>query len=321
MNAGDKRGQRDLDPLLSQTEIEALRDAMKDEQAPQMVRGLDLCADDRLLRRALPEIDEAAAAASDALRLSFTRALRGSVSVATQPAEIVMAEDARQIEERTGGRVLLTCEPGNSDVPLLIDPQLVFLHVQREFGGSLEAEQLNRNELTGLERSMLLRLAPSLAEGLTKGFAHLGLRLRTRSVMARPLATLSWPRQISVIVVTWRVAVGPMTGSVHLLLPPVVVEALRSRLGGERAGVRDQRWRGELIGQLRMVEIEAVAELGRVDSSLSKLMSWQVGDIVRLDRSLTEQVPVVVDGRVKLRGRPGTRGDTVTLTIEEIGES
>jgi flagellar motor switch protein FliM len=294
---------------------------MRDDQSAQPVRGLELCADDRLLRRAIPEIDEAAATASDALRLSLTRALRGSLTVVAQPAEILPAEDAKHLEERTGGRILLTCEPGHSDVPFLIEPQLVFLHVQREFGGTLEAEQMNRNELTGLERSMLLRLSPSLSEGLSRGFANLGLRMKAKSVMARPLAALSWPRQISVIVVTWRVTVGAVTGNIHLLLPPVVIEALRGRLTGERTGARDVRWHGELVTQMRMVEIEAVAELGRVESTISKLMAFQVGDIVRLDRSLTEQVPVVVDGRIKLRGRPGTRGDTVTLTIEEIGES
>lgn len=315
-------GKDGMDPLLSQTEMDALREAMKEGDKPMAdVRGLELCADDRLLRRALPEIDEAAASSGDTLRICFTRALRGAVTVATQPAEIMLVEDARQIEERTGGRVILTCDPGHCDVPLLIEPQLVLLHVQREFGGGLDADAPPRNELTGLERSMLLRLAPALSEGLTRGFGNLGLRLRARNVTARPTVATTWPRQVSVIAVTWRVSVGGVIGNVHLLLPPPVIEALRSRLGGERPGVRDQRWRTELCDQLRLVEIEVVAELGRVHSNLSRLMSWQVGDVVRLDRSLTEQVPVVVDGRVKLRGRPGTRGDTVTLTIEEIGES
>src|SRR5207253_2054585 len=141
-----------MDPLLSQSEMDALREAMREGPAAQVVRGLELCADDRLLRRALPEIDEAAANASDALRLCFTRALRGAVTVAAQPAEIMLAEDARGLEERTAGRLVLACEPGACDVPLLIDPQLVFLHVQREFGGTLEANAPERSELTGLER-------------------------------------------------------------------------------------------------------------------------------------------------------------------------
>lgn len=311
-----------MDPLLSQPEMDALREALREGQrTPESVRSLELCADDRLLRRALPEIDEAAAAAGDSLRLSFTRALRGAVTIAPQPAEIMLAEDAKALEERVGGRIILTCEPGHIEIPLLIDPQIVFLHVQREFGGDLSNEPMARNALTGLERSLLSRLAPTLCEGLGKGFAGLGLRLRVRNVAARATVAVTWPRQISVIALTWRLTVGSVTSNVNLLLPPAVIESLRGRLHSERAGVKDVRWRTELVDQLRMVEIEVVAELGRVQSSLSRLMQLQIGDVLRLERSLTEQVPVVVDGRVKLRGRPGTRGDTVTLTIEEIGEA
>jgi flagellar motor switch protein FliM len=310
-----------MDPLLSQPEMEALREAMRDAPEKKAVRGLELCADDRLLRRALPEIDDAAAGATDAVRICLTRALRGAVQVQPVPAEIQLAEDARQIEERCGGRVVLIAEPGACDVPLLIDPQLVFLHVQREFGGSLDQTPPDRSELTGLERGMLLRLAPSLGEAFTRSFAGLDLRLRVRHVSARPCTTTLWPRQVSVITLTWRVSVGPVAGNVHLVLPPAVIEGLRSRLGGERPGLRVDRFRAELIDQLRLVEIEVVAELGKKTTSLPELLSLKVGDVLRLDRSLTEQVPVLVDGRTKLRGRPGTRGDTVTLTIEDIGES
>lgn len=311
-----------MDPLLSQTEVDALREALREGQgAPPTVRGLELCADDRLLRRALPEIDEAISAAGDHLRIAFTRALRGAVTLAIQPAEIVLVEDARLLEQRTGGRVVLTCEPSRTEVPLLVDPQLIFLHVQREFGGSLDGEKIERSELTGLERGMLLRMAPMLAEALSRGFSGLGLRLKARTVAARAMVSNAWPRQISAICATWRVTIAGMAGNVHLLLPPPVIEALRHRISGERSGVRDHKWRAQMTEQLRLVEIEAVAELGRVRANLSTLLGWQVGDVVRLDRSLTEQVPVVVDGRIKLRGRPGTRGDTVTLTIEEIGEA
>lgn len=309
-----------MDPLLSQPEIDALRETMREGPARASVRGLELCTDDRLMRRALPEFEEAAASSGDPLRLCFTRAVRGAASVTMHPGEIIPAEDARGIEERTAGRVVLHCEPGSCEAPLLIEPRLLFLHVQREFGGSLELTEVGRTDLTGLERSLLGRLAPHLAEGLCRGFQALGLKLRARGVVARPTVATTWPRQASVISLSWRVTVGAVAGNVHLLLPPAVVEALRDRVSGERAGVKDPRWRGEMIEQLRLVDVEVVAELGRAATSLSEVLRWQVGDVLRLDRSLTEQVPVMVDGRVKLRGRPGTRGDTVTLTIEEIGE-
>lgn len=316
---GSARGAA-MDPQFSQPELDALRETLQSGANPN-VRELELCGDDRLLRRALPEMDEAVATTAEALRLAFTRALRGPVTLAPQRVTLMLVDEARALEERIHGRLVLVGEPGACDLPLLMDPALVFLHVQREFGGSLELSPVNRQELTGLERSLLLKLGPLLTEALNRGLGALGLKLRVRGAPTRPTVASQWPRQLSVLALSWRLTVGQTTGDLHLLVPPPVIEALRERFSGERTGQRDQRWQRAMTEQLRLVEIEVVAELGRVHSTLTRIMAWREGEVLRLERSLSEQIPVSIDGRVKLRGRPGTRGDTVTLTIEEIGES
>lgn len=316
----------DNDPLVSPLDGGGVDFGMDDgagqgASADGSVRNLELCSDDRLLRRALPDLDEAAAVIGEALRLCFTRALRGPVALVAQPSTLLPYEDARALEDRIPGRLLLRSVPGECDLPLLIDTPLVLLHVQREFGGTLDLEPVTRKELTGLERSLLGGLGATLTDAVLRGLGPLGVRLTLRGTAARPAATALWSRQALVVDLQWTVTVGRESGVIHLLLPALLIEALRERFSGERHGARDARWRRELTGQIRQVEIESVVELGKTRMTLNQVLELREGEVLRLDRSLTESLPVVVEGRVKLRGRPGTRGDTVTLTIEDIGET
>ena len=95
-----------------------------------------------------------------------------------------------------------------------------------------------------------------------------------------------------------------------------MVEALRSRLSGERPGTRDQRWRSEMIDQLRLVEIEVVAELGRASSSLSRLLGLQVGDVLLLCSRRLNVDDDIVAGLIRAALRDGTPLAALARTIE-----
>ena len=92
---GSARGAA-MDPQFSQPELDALRETLQSGANPN-VRELELCGDDRLLRRALPEMDEAVATTAEALRLAFTRALRGPVTLAPQRVTLMLVDEARAL--------------------------------------------------------------------------------------------------------------------------------------------------------------------------------------------------------------------------------
>lgn len=64
------------------------------------------------------------------------------------------------------------------------------------------------------------------------------------------------------------------------------------------------------------VEVDVVAELGKVRLSLEAIARFQVGDVIRLSLPLDERARVCAGGATLFHGRPTASGDTVAVAIE-----
>ncbi|MBX3228832.1 MAG: FliM/FliN family flagellar motor switch protein [Labilithrix sp.] len=64
------------------------------------------------------------------------------------------------------------------------------------------------------------------------------------------------------------------------------------------------------------VELDVVAELGKVRLSLDAIMKLQVGDVVRLSLPLDEKARVSAGGAVLFHGRPTASGEVVAVALE-----
>lgn len=64
------------------------------------------------------------------------------------------------------------------------------------------------------------------------------------------------------------------------------------------------------------VDVDIVAELGKVRLSLEAIAKLQVGDVVRLSLPLDERARVSAGGAVLFHGRPTASGDVVAVALE-----
>lgn len=64
------------------------------------------------------------------------------------------------------------------------------------------------------------------------------------------------------------------------------------------------------------VDVDIVAELGKVRLSLDTISKLQVGDVVRLSLPLDERARVSAGGAVLFHGRPTASGDVVAVALE-----
>lgn len=64
------------------------------------------------------------------------------------------------------------------------------------------------------------------------------------------------------------------------------------------------------------VELDVVAELGKVRLSLEAISRFQVGDVIRLSLPLDERARVCAGGATLFFGRPTASGETVAVAIE-----
>jgi flagellar motor switch protein FliM len=76
---------------------------------------------------------------------------------------------------------------------------------------------------------------------------------------------------------------------------------------------------GAMAAAMEDVEIDVVAELGKVRVPLSTLSSLAVGDVLQLPLSLDDRARVCAGGAVLFRGRPTAIGLTIGVAIERHG--
>ncbi len=65
------------------------------------------------------------------------------------------------------------------------------------------------------------------------------------------------------------------------------------------------------------VPLEVGVELGRTRIPFSRLLDLSPGDVLLLDSDEGKPVPVVVQGREKLRGTPSVSGGSLALVLDQ----
>jgi flagellar motor switch protein FliM len=98
-------------------------------------------------------------------------------------------------------------------------------------------------------------------------------------------------------------------GKVMLAIP------LSAIMQDEEAAVPDHIDSG-LAAAMTDVELEVVAELGRVRLPLEMLATFAVGDVIRLSLPLDERARICAGGATLFHGRPTASGHVVAVAIE-----
>jgi len=79
--------------------------------------------------------------------------------------------------------------------------------------------------------------------------------------------------------------------------------------------------RGEsVVLAAEAVTIDAVAELGGTELSVNEILGLKVGDVVRLDSKVTDDLPVFIQGERQLMGRPGVSRGQMAIQVSRFVE-
>lgn len=309
------------DPLLSSEEMNALLDAMRSGETGPRVDSADVASPDRLLRAALPRVEEGAEALAGAIRGIL---LRQAGSSGAGQAIAPRVEPFRSfLESIRPGSLVVRLESANGAPSFAtLGPKLVAIMLDRRLGlpinecGTRETQRL---ELSSVDRRVLAPFFRTLLET----FAH-GLSGDARSLIASEFfpnaAELEeFPHGEPLV----RVAV---TITLAGREPEDVVFALTSALlrdtsppGEEeavRTATRDDRLRmGERVAA---TEIDAIAVLGTRPSTVRQVLSLAVGDVIRLDTAPDQPTPVFVQGHLVLRGKPFVQRGNLAIEVTDV---
>ena len=110
-----------------------------------------------------------------------------------------------------------------------------------------------------------------------------------------------------------RIGEGDTAGTIVLLVPAGAIETK------EVAEASPPEARPETQAAVAEVELEVVAELGRVRLMLARIASLRVGDVLRLPLSVDAPARLHVGGHGLFLGTPITRGSQIAIEISGHG--
>jgi len=317
---------------LSQSEIDAILQYVRLEQSSltelglgvgTMVRPYDFSSSTRISKHALRAMHGIHETFQHHLISAWSGQLRTMVEVELVSIDQLTYQEYVLSLSNPTVLCLFSMSPLDGDAVIELQPPLVSAIIDRLFGGEGVIPERVR-DLTPIEQAVVARLIGQSIGDLGVSWEKL-LKLDTRLKLIEQNGQnlqLITPSDI-LLLVTLEVRVENVVGLLTIAYPLVTVEPALQQVDIRQTHGRVKRWTSDdgsdpVEREVRGVQVPVAAQLGETILSVREILGLEEGDVLRLDRRWDEDVPVLVGGVTKFRGRPGRikshRGVLITHT-------
>jgi flagellar motor switch protein FliM len=300
-----------MSKTLSQWEIDALLNSIGDEGAPSAAGGgLQALADQHVKL------------------YDFRRPDRFSKEHISLSAieRVVYDEYVHQLSSPTLVN-LVELQPLQGRIVLELNMNLGLAMLDRMMGGSGQTS-LRRAELTDIEIALLRSLGATVSAGLRDGWTAVAdvQPVLVETVLNAEVVQAALPGDIAVLLL-FEVHTLGTSGTMSICIPHPVIEPLMDRLntqawfsgGSRKSGSEDDRVK--LADGIRGARLPIGVELGSTTITIGELLDIRKGDVIRLDRGLDAELPILAGKRARFMGRPGTLGGNRAIQVTGVPDS
>ncbi|HSG99685.1 MAG TPA: flagellar motor switch protein FliM, partial [candidate division Zixibacteria bacterium] len=202
-------------------------------------------------------------------------------------------------------------------------PTLTFGFVERIFGGSGKTLEADR-ELTGIERTVMGRVVGQLYTDLESAREHIApVKCELVSFENNPQFVQVVPPGETVVVVSFQLKLFKTSGLLSICYPYVSLESIIHKLSAQNwiDSTKKKSGPGDRItntDNIQDVGAELTALLGVTELTVRDFLAVKHGDIITLDRKVSESLDVLVNGRSKYLAFPGLSGRKKAVQVAEI---
>ncbi len=197
---------------------------------------------------------------------------------------------------------------------LEVTPQLALSLVERLLGGNAEVEPESRS-ITPIEQAVVRGIVEHTLSDLSnawKSIADINFKYQ-RLEMEADFVQIA-PASEIVLVISFDINIAQQTFMMNLCFPTFALEDTLARLNRQQINTSAMnkssariRENVSIIRQhMSNTSLPIVAELGNSTISLYDLLNLKVGDAIRLNNRINEEIEVRIAGRKKFAARPGS---------------
>ena len=314
--------------FLSQEEVDALLRGVtgeQDEDPSQAdgtgVRPYNLATQERIVRGRMPTLEIINERFARLLRIGLFNFLRRTSEVSVGPVRVSKySEFIRNLVVPTNLN-LVHMKPLRGTALMVLDPNLVFLIVDNLFGGDGRFHtRVEGRDFTQTEQRIIQRVLEIIFENYAKSWEPVyPLEFEyIRSEMNTQFANIATPNEV-VVATTFTIELGQVSGEMHFCTPYSMIEPVRdvltSSLQGETLEV-DKRWIRLMTQQIQTAEVEIIADMGTIKSSIGDILNMKAGDILPI--AIPDTVEAKVDGVPIMECTYGRFNGQYALRVEKL---
>jgi len=319
--------QKEVDALLAAVDSGQVETAVGQAVSPEVTREVSLY-DFKRPERVSKEQLRAITALHESFARNFGAALSGFMRT-------ILDVELASVEQLTYSQfilslpnptyfALLTAEPLEGSLVLEMNPSILFPIIDRLLGGGKTAPNVPDRPLTNIEFRLAGKIMNLAIEQLQEMWRHVvaTATFRIAATESNPQLVQIVPPNEPVVLVAFEVSMGEISGMLSLCLPygviePVLADMTKRDWFSYRAKRATPELKTLVERGLKRVTLGVSAFLGRTTIKVRELLGLNVGDIIKTNVSTADEMSLVINKRLKFRGKPGqVKGKRAFLITE-----
>lgn len=220
---------------------------------------------------------------------------------------------------------LYSLNPLEGTVLMEVSPALAFTIVDRLLGGQGSALEKNR-DLTEIERTIVEHRLTQIIDLTGEAWAEVyALTPQFVALETNPQFTQIVAPNEMIVLVTIEVKIGETMGMINVCMPYLVLEPILDKLSTFFLfSTQSKETSPEQVEAIRKkiewAKVEMIAFLGSSEILVRDLLELAEGDVIPLNQSVKDTLPIYVGEFMKFKSVPGLHAEHLAVQITEIVE-
>ena len=249
--------------------------------------------------------------------------LRKSVQVAVTSSETVIFSEFSNSLSNPVILGIVDFQPLGGTILIELASQLGFAMIDRMLGGAGDPLEKSR-EFTEIEMTIIEKMMVVFMQLMREPWKNvvdinpMMERIETNSQFAQIIA----PNDM-IAIVTLNIKIGDVEGFMNVCLPFFTLESVMDKLNTKfwYANMQEQSnedFEEYIEALIKRVNVPVKAVLGKTSISVTDFVNLQVGDIIRLDTEVEQDLTVFVGNIKKFTALPGTSRDKNSVRVTSV---
>ncbi len=320
---GEVLSQNEIDNLLAALSTGELDAEQMQENNEKQVKDYDFSRPTKFSKEHLRTLEMIFEHYGRLISTNLTVYLRKNVQVTVASSETVTFSEFTNALANPVILGIINFAPLNGTILIDLATNLGYAMLDRMLGGTGVPLEKSR-EFSEIEMSIIQKILVMFTQQLRDPWktvidiAPVMQRLETNPQFAQVIS----PNDM-IAIVTLNMKIGDVEGFMNICLPFFTLEDVMDKLNtrfwfSTMQENHDENYEMYIESLIRKVDIPIRAVLGRSTISVSDFMNLQVGDCIRLDSKVDEDMNVYVGNIKKFTALPGAEKDSYAVRITSV---